>query len=73
MSTGVGSALDEVKSAWYPMWNRRQLGVEQRRIQPHDGWKEKLVNAEHSEAWQEALLHERFSASEEGHSSITCS
>ena len=24
-------------------------------------------------AWQEALLHERFSASEEGHSSITCS
>ena len=63
----------EVKSAWYPMWNRRQLGVEQRRIQLHEGWKEKLVNAEHSEAWQEALLHERFSASEEGHSSITCS
>ena len=24
-------------------------------------------------AWQDALLHERFSASEEGHSSITCS
>ena len=55
------------------MWNRRQLGAEQRRIQLHEGWKEKLVNAEHSEAWQEALLHERFSASEEGHSSITCS
>ena len=49
MSIGVGSALDEVKSAWYPMWNRRQLGVEQRRIQPHDGWKENLVNAEHSQ------------------------
>ena len=66
MSIGAGSALDEVKSAWYPMWNRRQLGVEQRRILL-------LVNAEHSEAWQEALLHERFSASEESHSSITCS
>ena len=49
MSIGVGSALDEVKSAWYPMWNRRQLGVEQRRIQLHDGWKENLVNAEHSQ------------------------
>ena len=73
VSIGVGSALDEVKSAWYPMWNRRQLGVEQRRIQLHEGLKEKLVNAEHSEAWQGALLHERFSASEESHSSITCS
>ena len=39
----------------------------------HKGWKGKLMNAEHSELWQEALLHERFSTSEEGHSRISCS
>ena len=33
------------KSAWYPMWNRRQLGVEQRRIQHQKGWKGRLINA----------------------------
>ena len=59
------------KSAWYPIWNRQQLGSEQRRIQHHKGWKGKLVNAEHSEPWQETLLHERFSTSEEGDSSVT--
>ena len=32
------------QSAWYPMWNRRPL-----RIQLHEGWKGKLMNAEHSE------------------------
>ena len=47
--------------------------VEQRRLQLHEGWKGKLMNAEESEPWQETLVHEPFSTSEGGHSSITCS
>ena len=44
--------------------------VEQRRMQLHEGWKRKQMNAELSEPWQEALLHERLSTIEQGH---TCS
>ena len=72
MSTGVGSVLNEVEERMVSNVEPPIARVEQRRIQLHEGWKGKLMNAEHSEPWQEALLHERFSTSEEGHSSITC-
>ena len=73
MSTGVGSALDEVKERMVSNVEPPTARVEQRWIQQHEGWKGKLMNAEQSEPWREALLHERFSICEEGHSSITCS
>ena len=73
MSTGVGSVLDEVKERIVYSVKSPTAQVEQRLIQLHEGWKGRLMNAEHSELWQEALLHERFSTSEEGHSSITFS
>ena len=60
MSIGVGSALDEVKERMVSNVEPPTARVEQRRMQPHEGWKRKLMNAEHSEPWQETLLHERF-------------
>ena len=54
MSTGVGSALDEVKKRMVSDVEQPTTRVEQRRIQLHEGWKGKLMNAEHSEPRQEA-------------------
>ena len=73
MWAGVGGALDEVKERMVSNVEPPTARVEQRRIQLHEGWTRKLMNAEHSEPWQEASLHERFSTSEEGHGCTTCS
>ena len=52
MSTGVGSALDEVKELMVSNVEPPTARVEQRRLQVHEGWKRKLMNAEHLEPRQ---------------------
>ena len=64
--------LDEVKERMVSNVEPPTAPVEHRRIQLHEGWQRKLMNAEHSQLWQETLLHERFSTSEEGHSCVAC-
>ena len=59
MSTGVGCALDEVKERMVSNVDTPTARVEQRRMQLHEGWKRKLMSAEHLEPPAEALLHER--------------
>ena len=55
MSTGVGSALDEVKERMVHSVEPPTARVEERRIQLCEGWRRRLMNAELSELRQEAL------------------